>query len=60
MTTNQTSRDEEGYAIRGLSNSGATYEGLENNVAPYFSQVPFPTDDAAGRGVISTWPISRC
>ncbi len=50
LTTNQTSRDEEGYAIRGLSNSGATYEGLENNVAPYFSQVPFPTDDGGGPG----------
>jgi iron complex outermembrane recepter protein len=50
LSTNQTSRDEEGYAIRGLSNSGATFEGLENNVAPYFSQVPYPTDDGGGPG----------
>jgi len=50
LSTNQTSRDEEGYALRGLSNSGATFEGLENNVAPYFSQVPYPTDDGGGPG----------
>ena len=50
LTTNQTSRDEEGFALRGLSNSGASFEGLENNVAPYFSQVPFPTDDGGGPG----------
>ena len=50
LTTNQSSRDEEGYALRGLTNSGANFEGLQNNVAPYFSQVPYPTNDGGGPG----------
>ena len=50
LTTNQTTRDEEGYALRGLSNSGASFFGQENNVAPYFSQVPYPAGDGGGPG----------
>ena len=50
LSTAQTSRDEEGFTLRGLTNSGASFLGVENNVAPYFSQVPFPTVDGGGPG----------
>ena len=50
LSTAQTSRDEEGFTLRGLTDSGASFLGVENNVEPYFSQVPFPTVDGGGPG----------
>lgn len=50
ITTTQTTRDEEGLSIRGLSNAGAAAQGQEFSVASYFAEVPFPVGDGGGPG----------
>lgn len=50
ITTTQTTRDEEGVTIRGLSNAGAAAQGQEVSVATYFAEVPLPVGDGGGPG----------
>jgi iron complex outermembrane receptor protein len=50
LTNVETRRNEEGLAIRGLSNSGASAQGQSNSVTTYFSEVPLPTGDSMGAG----------
>ncbi len=50
LVTAQTSRDEEGYTLRGSTNNGVTNNGSQYSVQPYINDVPYPEGDGAGPG----------
>ncbi len=50
LTIYSQTRDEETFAIRGLSGAGASAQGQAPSVTTYFAQVPLPTGDGGGPG----------
>lgn len=50
LNTAQTTRDLEGFEIRGMSNNNASAQGQSPTITPYFAEVPFPIGDGAGVG----------
>jgi iron complex outermembrane receptor protein len=50
LNTSETTRDLEGYEIRGMSNNNASAQGQSPVITPYFAEVPYPTGDGGGPG----------
>jgi len=46
----ETSRDLEGYQIRGLSGGSGSATGQSTPIQPYFAEVPYPAGDGGGSG----------